>query len=354
MQALSQLSYTPTANHEIIRGRSAWQAGKLDRGERDPLSSRGLARPAAARMPIDPRMPLPAPDSPSPRLRIASSSSPAPPAASAAPLALACATRAPRSSCTAASCASSKRSTTRSSRAAHPSPSILPLDFAKAEAEDFANVASALEAQFGRLDALVHTAVHARHARTDRAPVVRHAGSSVLRVNLAAPMGLTRALMPLLAQRRTRASSFTLDTRGEQPHAYWGSYAAAKAGLDALARDHGGRVGERARTCASTPSFPARSARRCARRRIPARTRDAAAARSARAAVPASDRRPDESRERRAHRRSGLARRRAGLSPPLLAHSAAARAAAGSRPRSSMSGTTGSRATSARRPDARR
>jgi NAD(P)-dependent dehydrogenase (short-subunit alcohol dehydrogenase family) len=29
--------------------------------------------------------------------------------------------------------------------------------------------------------------------------------------------------------------TFTLDTRGEAPHAYWGSYAAAKAGLSALA-----------------------------------------------------------------------------------------------------------------------
>src|SRR5437879_12517310 len=43
--------------------------------------------------------------------------------------------------------------------AGHPEPSILPLDLATAKAEDFANVASALQAQAGRVDAIVHTAV---------------------------------------------------------------------------------------------------------------------------------------------------------------------------------------------------
>jgi NAD(P)-dependent dehydrogenase (short-subunit alcohol dehydrogenase family) len=115
-----------------------------------------------------------------------------------------------------------------------PEPVILPLDLAKAEASDFANVAMALESQFGRLDALVHTAVQLgslgpiEHQSFDR-------WLSVLRVDLAAPMGLTRALVPLLAASRDASVTFTLDTRGEDPRAYWGSYAAAKAGLSALA-----------------------------------------------------------------------------------------------------------------------
>jgi NAD(P)-dependent dehydrogenase (short-subunit alcohol dehydrogenase family) len=116
-----------------------------------------------------------------------------------------------------------------------PEPVILPLDLAKAEASDFANVATALEAQFGRLDALVHTAVQLgslgpiEHQSFDR-------WLAVLRVDLAAPMGLTRALVPLLAASSDASVTFTLDTRGEEPRAYWGSYAAAKAGLSALAR----------------------------------------------------------------------------------------------------------------------
>jgi hypothetical protein len=42
--------------------------------------------------------------------------------------------------------------------AKHPEPIILPLDLAKATADDFGNVASALTSQLGRLDGLVHTA----------------------------------------------------------------------------------------------------------------------------------------------------------------------------------------------------
>lgn len=114
-----------------------------------------------------------------------------------------------------------------------PEPVILPLDLAKAEAEDFANVASALEGQFGRLDAIIHTAVQLgtlgplEHQSFDL-------WLSGLRINLAAPMGLTRALARLLAQSTDASVTFTLDTRGQAPHAYWGSYAAAKAGLNAL------------------------------------------------------------------------------------------------------------------------
>jgi NAD(P)-dependent dehydrogenase (short-subunit alcohol dehydrogenase family) len=119
--------------------------------------------------------------------------------------------------------------------AGQPEPVILPLDLAKADASDFANVASALESQFGRLDAIVHTAV----MLGSLGPIEHQSFDnwlSVLRVDLAAPMGLTRALLPLLSSAADGSVTFTLDTRGEEPHAYWGSYAAAKAGLSALAR----------------------------------------------------------------------------------------------------------------------
>ena len=83
------------------------------------------------------------------------------------------------------------------SAAGHPEPVILPLDLAKAEASDFANIASALEAQHGRLDALIHTAA----LLGSLGPLEHQSFDSwlaLLRVNVAAPMGLTRALMPLL------------------------------------------------------------------------------------------------------------------------------------------------------------
>ena len=120
--------------------------------------------------------------------------------------------------------------------AGHPEPVILPLDLAKAGASDFANVESALRAQLGRLDGLVHTA-----ALLGSLGPIEHQSFdswvSLLRVNVAAPMGLTRALMPLLNAAPDAGVVFTLDNRGEQPRAYWGGYAVTKAGVATLARE---------------------------------------------------------------------------------------------------------------------
>lgn len=113
-------------------------------------------------------------------------------------------------------------------------PTILPLDLAVASSDDFGNVASAIQAQLGRLDALVHTA-----AMLGSLGPIEHQSfdvwQRVLRVNLAAAMALTRSTLPLLSMAPDASVVFTLDNRGEDPRAYWGGYAAAKAGLSALA-----------------------------------------------------------------------------------------------------------------------
>lgn len=120
--------------------------------------------------------------------------------------------------------------------ARHPEPVILPLDFAKAEAADFGNVAAALESQFRRLDGIVHTA-----AMLGSLGPIEHqsfdAWLALLRVNLAAPMGITRALAPLMAKAADASVVFTLDDRGIAPRAYWGGYGVTKAGVAALARE---------------------------------------------------------------------------------------------------------------------
>jgi NAD(P)-dependent dehydrogenase (short-subunit alcohol dehydrogenase family) len=117
-----------------------------------------------------------------------------------------------------------------------PEPIILPLDLARAEAADFANVANALDAQLGRLDALVHTA-----AMLGSLGPLEHQSFdnwlALLRVNVAAPMGLTRIVMPLLARAPDASVVFTLDSRGQEPRAYWGGYAVTKAAIAALAHE---------------------------------------------------------------------------------------------------------------------
>jgi NAD(P)-dependent dehydrogenase (short-subunit alcohol dehydrogenase family) len=118
--------------------------------------------------------------------------------------------------------------------AGHPQPTILPLDLATASADDFDTMAGAIRAQLGRLDSLVHTA-----AILGSLGPIEHQSfdvwQKVLRVNLAAAMALTRSALPLLSVAPDASVTFTLDRRGEDPRAYWGAYAAAKAGLSALA-----------------------------------------------------------------------------------------------------------------------
>lgn len=119
--------------------------------------------------------------------------------------------------------------------AGHPEPSILPLDLATAHAEDYSNVASAVQAQLGRVDAILHTAV----MLGSLGPIEHQAFDqwlATLRVDLLAPFGMTRALLPLLRNAPDASVVFTLDTRGQEPKAYWGGYAVAKAGLSALLR----------------------------------------------------------------------------------------------------------------------
>ncbi|MGH8713560.1 MAG: SDR family NAD(P)-dependent oxidoreductase, partial [Casimicrobiaceae bacterium] len=89
------------------------------------------------------------------------------------------------------------------------------------------------QAEHGRIDAIVHTAVQLGSL----GPIEHQAFDAwlaTLRVDLLAPFGLTRALLPLLRAGSDGSVVFTLDTRGEDPKAFWGAYAVAKAGLSAL------------------------------------------------------------------------------------------------------------------------
>ena len=118
--------------------------------------------------------------------------------------------------------------------AGQPQPTILPLDLATAGADDFGHVAGALRAQLGRLDGLVHAA-----AFLGSLGPVEHqdfnAWQTALRVNVTASMAITRSMLSLLAQAPDASIVLTLDSRGVDPRAFWGAYAAAKAALGAFA-----------------------------------------------------------------------------------------------------------------------
>ena len=93
-------------------------------------------------------------------------------------------------------------------------------------------------------------AIHQRHARLD---ILVHAGAMlgglwpvshidpqqwdrVVSVNLTSAYRLIRSMEPLLRQSEAGRAIFLTSGRAVRPRAFWGSYAATKAGLEAMVR----------------------------------------------------------------------------------------------------------------------
>lgn len=111
-----------------------------------------------------------------------------------------------------------------------PSPIILPLDLASAGERDFAAVEQAIRAQSGRLDGILHSAVHFTHL-TDLAHEPLEHWLTTLRVNLAAVHGLTRACLPLLQSAADASVLVSAEMHGLQPAAFWGVFAVSQSAL---------------------------------------------------------------------------------------------------------------------------
>lgn len=116
-----------------------------------------------------------------------------------------------------------------------PKPAAIPLDLEKAGTRDYDGLAYAIESQLGRLDGILHNAAHFEKLSTLEKQTIEE-WNRALRVNLVAPFALTQACARLLKASPDASVIFTSETHGHAPAAYWGSYAASKAGLEALAK----------------------------------------------------------------------------------------------------------------------
>ncbi|HEV8334233.1 MAG TPA: YciK family oxidoreductase [Steroidobacteraceae bacterium] len=119
--------------------------------------------------------------------------------------------------------------------AKQPRPSIVPLDFEKAGPEEYEKLATALEQEFGRLDALLHNA----GMLGERAPIEHHDIPKWMRtmhVNVTAPFILTRYCLPLLKRSADPSIVFTSSGVVARPRAYWGAYLASKWASEGLMR----------------------------------------------------------------------------------------------------------------------
>jgi NAD(P)-dependent dehydrogenase (short-subunit alcohol dehydrogenase family) len=115
-----------------------------------------------------------------------------------------------------------------------PEPSVAQIDLERAQGPQYQQLTSEIEARYGRLDGLLHNAA----ILGDRSPIEHYdigLWQRVLLVDLTAPFILTRCLLPLLRNSADGSLVFTTSSVGSSGRAYWGAYAAAKAGLENLA-----------------------------------------------------------------------------------------------------------------------
>lgn len=114
-----------------------------------------------------------------------------------------------------------------------PEPALFALDLAKATDADFQATAAAIGTQLGRLDALVHCAVHVDQLRPlDDETLDRWL--TMLRVNLIAAAALNRACRPLLQASPSASVVLTVESHALSPSMFWGGFALSKQALLSL------------------------------------------------------------------------------------------------------------------------
>lgn len=112
-------------------------------------------------------------------------------------------------------------------------PGIVPLNLNGAAWNDHQTVAETLEAEFGRLDGLVHCATHFTGFMR-LADIPPKDWLDGMQTNLTAAYVLTRSLLPLLEKSADAPVLFVTDVAGRTPKAYHGVYGITKAAIEAM------------------------------------------------------------------------------------------------------------------------
>ena len=116
-----------------------------------------------------------------------------------------------------------------------PRPSIAVVDFATADSRAYQSLAENLEAEFGRLDGLVHNA----SMLGDRFPIEQYdveQWQRVLHVNVTAAFVLTQVCLPMLKEADDPSVVFTSSGVGRVGKAFWGAYAVSKFATEGLSQ----------------------------------------------------------------------------------------------------------------------
>ena len=110
---------------------------------------------------------------------------------------------------------------------------LVPMDLTKGNGLD--ELGFALHQRHGRLDILVHAAALLGGLRP-AAHIPPALWDKIVATNLTSAFRLIRSLEPLLKTSEAGRAIFLTSVAAQRPKAFWGSYAATKAGLEALVR----------------------------------------------------------------------------------------------------------------------
>ena len=119
--------------------------------------------------------------------------------------------------------------------AGYPTPAIYPFDLSRAKEEDYDEMASILQAEFGHLHGLLHNA----SILGERTPLSQYEARTwrhVMHVNVNAAFMMTQALLPLLESSDDASVIFTSSSVGQQGKAYWGAYSVSKFATEGMAQ----------------------------------------------------------------------------------------------------------------------
>ncbi|MEX6665706.1 YciK family oxidoreductase [Pseudomonas sp. W2-17] len=117
--------------------------------------------------------------------------------------------------------------------AGHPQPVVIPFDLERALPHQYDELAAMIEAEFGRLDGVLHNA----SIIGPRTPIEQLTGEQfmqVMHINVNATFMLTTALLPLLKLSGDASIAFTSSSVGRKGRAYWGAYGVSKFATEGL------------------------------------------------------------------------------------------------------------------------
>ncbi len=116
-----------------------------------------------------------------------------------------------------------------------PRPSIAVMDLESANSESYTTLAQSIQAEFGRIDGLVHNAsiLGERYSIEQYDAVL---WQKVMHVNVTATFALTQVFLPLLQASEDPSVIFTSSGVGRTGKAFWGAYAASKFATEGLSQ----------------------------------------------------------------------------------------------------------------------